>query len=76
MTVLACNIERTGSILRAHDVVCVCVCVCVCVGGSNFLHQHYIIMAYGSMPYVGMAPEKNGGHIKSENDTLEMSALD
>ena len=23
------------------------------------------IMAYGSTPYVGMAPKKNGGHIKS-----------
>ena len=27
MTVLACNIERTGSILRAHGVTCACVCV-------------------------------------------------
>ena len=37
-----------------------------------------LIMAYGSMPYVGMALEKNGGHIKSAqiNDTLEMSVLD
>ena len=26
--------------------------------------QH-IIMAYGSTPYVGMTPKKNGGHIKS-----------
>ena len=34
------------------------------------------IMAYGSMPYVGMTLKKNGGHIKSTNDTLEMSALD
>ena len=25
----------------------------------------YDIMAYGSTPYVGMAPQKNGGHIKS-----------
>ena len=24
-----------------------------------------IIMAYGSMPYVGMAPKNNGGHFKS-----------
>ena len=23
-----------------------------------------IIMAYGSMPYAGMTPKKNGGHIK------------
>ena len=23
------------------------------------------IMAYGSTPYVGMAPKKNGGHVKS-----------
>ena len=29
MTVLACNIERTGSILREHGIMCVCVCVCV-----------------------------------------------
>ena len=27
------------------------------------------IMAYGSMPYVGMAPKKNGGHIKSAQMT-------
>ena len=34
-------------------------------------------MAYGSTPYVGMTPKKNGGHIESAtNDTLEMSALD
>ena len=30
MTVLACNIERTGSILRAHGVMCACVCVALC----------------------------------------------
>ena len=28
-----------------------------------------IIMAYGSMPYVGMTPKKNGGHIKSAQMT-------
>ena len=28
-----------------------------------------IIMVYGSMPYVGMAPNKNGGHIKSAHMT-------
>ena len=27
------------------------------------------IMAYSSTPYVGMAPKKNGGHIKSEQMT-------
>ena len=27
------------------------------------------IMVYGSMPYVGMAPTKNGGHIKSAQMT-------
>ena len=27
------------------------------------------IMAYGSTPYVGMAPKKNGGHIKSAQMT-------
>jgi len=31
------------------------------------------IMAYGSTTYVGMVPEKNGGHIKCANDMLEMS---
>ena len=25
----------------------------------------YTIMAYGSTPYVGMSPKKNGSHIKS-----------
>ena len=29
----------------------------------NVLHSPSI-MAYGSMPYVGMAPQKNGGHIQ------------
>ena len=29
----------------------------------------FIIMAYGSTPYVGMAPKKNGGHIKSAQIT-------
>ena len=28
-----------------------------------------IIMTYGSTPYVGMAPKKNGGHIKSAQMT-------
>ena len=28
-----------------------------------------VIMAYGSIPYVGMAPKKNGGHIKSAQMT-------
>ena len=27
------------------------------------------IMAYGSTPYVGMTPPKNGGHIKSAQMT-------
>ena len=27
---------------------------------------HAYIMAYGSTPYVGMTPKKNGGHIKSD----------
>ena len=27
------------------------------------------IMAYGSTPYVGMAPKKNGGHIESAQMT-------
>ena len=40
----------------------------------NLCYLYYVIMAYGSTPYVGMTPKKNGGHIKS--DTLEMSALD
>jgi len=35
------------------------------------------IMVYSSTPYVGIAPKKNGGHIKKcTNDTLEMSPLD
>ena len=29
----------------------------------------YGIMAYGNTPYVGMAPEKNGGHIESAEMT-------
>ena len=28
-----------------------------------------VIMAYGSTPYVGMTPKKNGGHIKSAQMT-------
>ena len=31
-----------------------------------------IIMAYGSMPYVGMVPKKNGGHIKSAQMKLSI----
>jgi len=31
--------------------------------GERETHYPHI-MAYGSMPYVGMAPKKNGGHIK------------
>ena len=31
--------------------------------------SRYVIMAYGSTPYVGMAPKKNGGHIKSAQMT-------
>ena len=34
------------------------------------------IIVYGSTPYVGMTPNKNGGHIKSVQMTLEMSVLD
>ena len=30
---------------------------------------HAYIMAYGSTPYVGMTPKKNGGHIKSAQMT-------
>ena len=30
MTVHTCNIERTGSILCAHGVMCACVCVALC----------------------------------------------
>ena len=29
----------------------------------------YGIMAYGSTPYVGMTPKKNGGHIQSAQMT-------
>ena len=35
---------------------------------------HLSIMAYGSTPYVGMAPEKRMA--ATLKDTLEMSALD
>ena len=28
-------------------------------------HDEICIMAYGSTPYVGMTPPKNGGHIES-----------
>ena len=31
----------------------------------NHVNQWPGIMVYGSTPYVGMAPKKNGGHIKS-----------
>ena len=33
-------------------------------------------MAYGSTPYVGMAPKKNGGHIKSEMKTATAKNTD
>ena len=39
-------------------------------GASNgALRTAPYIMAYGSTPYVGMAPNKNGGHIKSAHMT-------
>ena len=48
-----------------------------CKLNTEFTQCYFIIMTYGSTPYVGMAPEKNGGHIISaQNDTLKMSALD
>ena len=34
-----------------------------------FYSQSYNVMAYGSKPYVGMAPPKNGGHIESAQMT-------
>ena len=46
-----------------------------CVGQNiAILHPRYKslkdnIMAYGSTPYVGMTPKKNGGHIKSAQMT-------
>ena len=45
---------------------------CTCVGiysNFNIIYTQLCIMAYGSMPYVGMAPKKNGGHIKSAQRT-------
>ena len=33
------------------------------------LSMFCIIMAYGSTPYVGMTPKKNGGHIQSAQMT-------
>jgi len=33
------------------------------------LKDKLYIMAYGSTPYVGMTPKKNGGHIKSAQMT-------
>ena len=37
MTLLACNMERTGSILRAHGVVCGCVCNVVSINVNAYL---------------------------------------
>ena len=37
MTLLACNVERTDSILRAHGVVCACVCGVVCINVRAYL---------------------------------------
>ena len=43
--------------------------------GATFLrgvmsdHNVWVIMAYGSTPYVGMTPKKNGGHIQSAQMT-------
>ena len=38
-------------------------------GGLDKILGNKPIMAYGSTPYVGMAPKKNGGHIKSAQMT-------
>ena len=39
--------------------------------GKGVIPQHLslTIMVYGSTPYVGMAPEKNGGYNKSAQMT-------
>ena len=34
-------------------------------GENGKLSIYMYIMAYGSTPYVGMTPKKNGGHIES-----------
>ena len=39
------------------------------VGSQTALTSHSGIMAYGSTPYVGMTPKKNGRHIKSAQIT-------
>ena len=41
------------------------------LAGKHFpTHMHACtIMAYGSTPYVGMTPKKNGGHIQSAQMT-------
>ena len=36
---------------------------------SIAIYRRQTIMAYGSTPYVGMTPKKNGGHIKSAQMT-------
>ena len=49
MTHLACNIQRTVSILCAHGVVCACVCVVLCVWMYMHicvLHVHVCVVVY------------------------------
>ena len=46
---------------------CCDVCAAWCITVHSF--GYGCIMAYGSTPYVGMTPKKNGGHIKSAQMT-------
>ena len=43
-------------------------CIYICTRAPT-AHRDEHIMAYGSTPYVGMAPKKNGGQIKSAQMT-------
>ena len=54
--------DTAGSVAES---VCTSVVNLVC--GS--MHASAFIMAYGSMPYVGMTPKKNGGHNESAQMT-------
>ena len=56
--------RRMERLSNTEMALCICCELCTCR-----YHRRAFIMAYGSTPYVGMVPKKNGGHIKSAQMT-------
>ena len=63
-TYLACNL-----ITKYISFSLMFALLCARLSWQGFLGKAVHIMAYGSTPYVGMTPKKNGGHIQSAQMT-------